>query len=118
MPHPSSKQIAVYPGAWTAVFASLDNVGFWNVRTENLDAWYLGQETYLRVVNPEANEKSEMPAPDNALYCGLLKDKQKAQKPHSKNGSSSSPILRVRSELILSVLLLVTLACHFPVTRF
>ena len=67
----------VYPGAWTAVLVSLDNVGVWNVRTENLDTWYLGQEVYVRVVNPEANNKTELPVPDNALYCGLLKDMQK-----------------------------------------
>lgn len=67
----------VYPGAWTAVLVSLDNVGVWNVRTENLDTWYLGQEVYVRVVNPEATNKTELPVPDNALYCGLLKDMQK-----------------------------------------
>ena len=66
----------VYPGAWTAVLVSLDNVGIWNVRTENLDTWYLGQEVYVRVVNPEATNKTELPVPDNALYCGLLKDMQ------------------------------------------
>ncbi|KAK8603615.1 hypothetical protein V6N13_096089 [Hibiscus sabdariffa] len=29
----------VYPGAWTAILISLDNVGVWNLRTENLDSW-------------------------------------------------------------------------------
>ncbi|KAK2439984.1 monocopper oxidase protein SKU5 [Trifolium repens] len=43
----------VYPGAWTAVLVSLDNAGVWNLRAENLDRWYLGQETYLKIVNPE-----------------------------------------------------------------
>lgn len=52
---------------------SLDNVGVWNLRTENLDRWYLGQETYMRIVNPEDDgNKTEMPVPDNALYCGAL----------------------------------------------
>ncbi|RWW67998.1 hypothetical protein BHE74_00024535 [Ensete ventricosum] len=70
--------INVFPGAWTAVLVSLDSVGFWNVRVENLDTWYLGQEVYVRVVNPEDNSnKTELPVPDNVLYCGLLKDKQK-----------------------------------------
>ncbi len=57
---------------------SLDSPGFWNVRTENLDTWYLGQETYIRVVDPDGGYNvTEMVAPDNMLYCGLLKDKQK-----------------------------------------
>ncbi|THU64116.1 hypothetical protein C4D60_Mb01t23070 [Musa balbisiana] len=68
----------VFPGAWTAVLVSLDSVGFWNVRVENLDTWYLGQEVYVRVVNPEDNSnRTELPMPDSVLYCGLLKDKQK-----------------------------------------
>ncbi|KAG6431487.1 hypothetical protein SASPL_109566 [Salvia splendens] len=67
----------VYPGAWTAILISMDNVGVWNLRTENLDSWYLGQETYVRVVNPEPNNKTEFPIPDNALFCGALSNKQK-----------------------------------------
>ncbi|KAL8053590.1 hypothetical protein ABFS82_05G081600 [Erythranthe guttata] len=69
----------VYPGAWTAILISLDNVGVWNLRTENLDSWYLGQETYVRVVNPEPNNKTEFPMPDNALFCGSLSKLQKPQ---------------------------------------
>jgi hypothetical protein len=56
---------------------SLDNVGIWNLRTENLDSWYLGQETYIRVVNPEPTNKTELPMPDNALFCGSLQHLQK-----------------------------------------
>ncbi|XP_010259022.1 PREDICTED: monocopper oxidase-like protein SKU5 [Nelumbo nucifera] len=81
--------IQVYPGAWTAILVSLDNVGVWNLRTENLDSWYLGQETYVRIVNPEANNKTELPIPDNALYCGALKSMQKAQHHKKKNAASS-----------------------------
>ncbi|XP_052209676.1 monocopper oxidase-like protein SKU5 [Diospyros lotus] len=69
----------VFPGAWTAILISLDNVGIWNLRTENLDSWYLGQETYVRVVNPEPNNKTEFPIPDNALFCGSLSKMQKPQ---------------------------------------
>lgn len=69
--------IQVYPGAWTAILVSLDNVGIWNLRTENLDSWYLGQETYIKVFNPEATNKTELPIPDNALYCGALGKLQK-----------------------------------------
>lgn len=56
---------------------SLDNVGIWNIRVENLDRWYLGQETYMKVVNPEENGKTEMDQPGNVLYCGALKSLQK-----------------------------------------
>lgn len=67
----------VFPGAWTAILISLDNVGVWNLRAENLDSWHLGQETYVRVVNPEATNKTELPMPDNALFCGALSKMQK-----------------------------------------
>ncbi|CAL1375684.1 unnamed protein product [Linum trigynum] len=71
--------VQVYPGAWTAILVSLDNVGVWNLRSENLDSWYLGQETYVRVVNPEETNKTEFPIPDNALFCGALGKMQKPQ---------------------------------------
>lgn len=75
--HSISFATQVFPGAWTAILVSLDNVGVWNLRTENLDSWHLGQETYVRVVNPEATNKTELPIPDNALFCGALAKMQK-----------------------------------------
>lgn len=78
----------VFPNAWTAILVSLDNVGMWNLRAENLDAWYLGQETYVRVVNPEINNKTELPLPSNALYCAALSRMQKPQS-HSNNEKAS-----------------------------
>ncbi|WZZ39452.1 hypothetical protein YC2023_035711 [Brassica napus] len=73
----SRSTIEVYPGAWTAVLMSLDNAGVWNIRVENLDRWYLGQETYIRIINPEENGKTEMGQPKNVLYCGALRSLQK-----------------------------------------
>ncbi|XP_004499654.2 monocopper oxidase-like protein SKS1 [Cicer arietinum] len=67
----------VFPGAWTAILVSLDNVGTWNLRAENLDRWYLGQETYLRIVNPEENGETETSEPSNVLFCGPLQHLQK-----------------------------------------
>ncbi|KAH7445104.1 hypothetical protein KP509_02G106600 [Ceratopteris richardii] len=67
----------VFPHSWTAVYVSLDNVGMWNLRSELLPNWYLGQEMYIRVYNPEVSNKTEFPIPDNAIYCGRLADKQK-----------------------------------------
>ncbi|KAG2299030.1 hypothetical protein Bca52824_035502 [Brassica carinata] len=97
----------VYPGAWTAVLISLDNVGVWNIRAENLDRWYLGQETYMRIINPEENDKTEMGLPHNAIYCGALKSLQKEQL-----RSSATSILNGQLNLILTVLLaLVTTFC-------
>ncbi|PKI55330.1 hypothetical protein CRG98_024346, partial [Punica granatum] len=61
----------VFPGAWTAILVSLDNSGIWNLRAENLDAWYLGQELYLSVINPE-KDTDEMAMPANTIYCGAL----------------------------------------------
>ncbi|XP_073001351.1 monocopper oxidase-like protein SKU5 [Typha latifolia] len=100
--------VQVFPGAWTAILVSLDNVGIWNVRAENLDTWYLGQEVYVRVVNPEDTNKTELPMPDNALHCGLLQKYQKEQTPHHK-ASSASAITYVRGQLIILMLLLVAL---------
>ncbi|KAB2014208.1 hypothetical protein ES319_D09G209300v1 [Gossypium barbadense] len=93
----------VYPGAWTAILISLDNVGVWNLRTENLDSWYLGQETYVRVVNPEATNKTELPMPDNALFCGAL---SKLQKPQDVSSSLATSIIEVRSKLFFTVLMI------------
>ncbi|KAG9131954.1 hypothetical protein Leryth_023217 [Lithospermum erythrorhizon] len=93
----------VYPGAWTAILVSLDNVGVWNLRTENLDAWYLGQETYVHVVNPEPNNKTELPMPDNALFCGDLSKMQKPQDISSAKSFESNG-----SMLLLTIFLLVS----------
>ncbi|EER93966.1 monocopper oxidase-like protein SKU5 [Sorghum bicolor] len=100
--------IQVYPGAWAAVLVSLDNVGVWNVRSENLDSWYLGQEVYVRVVNPEdTGNKTEMGIPDNALYCGQLHKYQKEQTPHHKMGVSAvaPSSLSLARRLVASALL-------------
>lgn len=69
--------LQVFPGAWTAILIYLDNVGIWNLRSANLDSWHLGQEVYISVVNPEVNNKTELPLPDNAIFCGALETLQK-----------------------------------------
>ncbi|KAI7750864.1 hypothetical protein M8C21_025270 [Ambrosia artemisiifolia] len=79
----------VFPGGWTAILVYLDNVGAWNLRTVNLDRWYLGQETYIRIINPEDHEqKTELPVPDNALFCGVLGHLQRPQRTLSSAGST------------------------------
>ncbi|KAK4403494.1 Monocopper oxidase-like protein SKS1 [Sesamum angolense] len=97
----SRSTVQVFAGGWTAVFVSLDNVGVWNLRTENLDRWYLGQETYMRIINPEdTDNKTELPAPDNVLYCGALSRMQKPQK------ASSASTLHVYSQLYVALLVI------------
>lgn len=68
----------VFPGAWTAILVYLDNPGIWNLRAENLNSWYLGQEVYVQIVDPEM-KKEEASSPENAIYCGLLSSLQKEQ---------------------------------------
>lgn len=66
----------MFPGAWTAILISLDNAGIWNLRAQNLDSWYLGQESYISAVNPET-DNNEVQLPENAIYCGALSFLQK-----------------------------------------
>ncbi|NP_001348251.1 monocopper oxidase-like protein SKU5 precursor [Oryza brachyantha] len=87
--------IQVFPGAWTSVLVFLDNAGIWNLRVENLDAWYLGQEVYISVVNPEdSSNKTVLPLPDNAIFCGALSSLQKEQS-HRFQYSEASQIARL-----------------------
>lgn len=62
--------IQVYPKAWTAVYMSLDNVGMWNIRSENWIRQYLGQQFYMRVYTNSRSWRDEYPIPKNALLCG------------------------------------------------
>ncbi|KAM7531153.1 hypothetical protein LguiB_034563 [Lonicera macranthoides] len=96
--------IQVFPGAWTAILISLDNVGVWNLRTENLDSWYLGQETYVKIVNPEPTNKTELPMPDNALFCGAL---SKLQKPEDISSATSITFTGNGSKLFFTLLLMI-----------
>ncbi|CAN6842851.1 unnamed protein product [Brassica oleracea] len=96
----SRSTVEVYPGAWTAVLLSLDNAGVWNIRVQNLDRWYLGQETYMRIINPEENGSTEMDQPGNALYCGALKSMQKDQ-----IHSSATSILNEKLNLVFSLVM-------------
>ncbi|KAK1267566.1 Monocopper oxidase-like protein SKU5 [Acorus gramineus] len=65
--------VQVYPGGWSAVYAFLDNPGMWNLRSQRLENWYLGQEMYIRVFDSDPNPIKERPPPDNVLLCGLAK---------------------------------------------
>ncbi|XP_010550775.1 PREDICTED: L-ascorbate oxidase homolog [Tarenaya hassleriana] len=62
--------VQVYPRAWTAIYMALDNVGMWNIRSENWGRQYLGQQFYLRVWTSSTSYRDEYPIPKNALLCG------------------------------------------------
>ncbi|KAJ3679373.1 hypothetical protein LUZ60_017384 [Juncus effusus] len=62
--------VQVYPQGWSAIYMPLDNVGMWNVRSENWARQYLGQQFYLRVYSPVNSWRDENPIPRNALLCG------------------------------------------------
>ncbi|PSS04695.1 L-ascorbate oxidase [Actinidia chinensis var. chinensis] len=62
--------IQVYPKSWTAIYMALDNVGMWNIRSENWARQYLGQQFYLRVYTSSNSFRDEYPIPKNALLCG------------------------------------------------
>ncbi|XP_065022869.1 L-ascorbate oxidase homolog isoform X1 [Musa acuminata AAA Group] len=62
--------VQVYPKSWSAIYMPLDNVGMWNIRSENWTRQYLGQQFYLRVYSPANSWRDENPIPRNALLCG------------------------------------------------
>ncbi|KAL3505405.1 hypothetical protein ACH5RR_035246 [Cinchona calisaya] len=69
--------IQVYPLSWTAVLVKLDNYGMWNLRSQDAQRRYLGQELYIRVKWPGNNNdptkvspRDEYPIPGNAIKCG------------------------------------------------
>ncbi|XP_057952724.1 monocopper oxidase-like protein SKU5 [Malania oleifera] len=101
----------VFPGGWTAVFVYVDNVGIWNIRSENLDRWYLGQETYIKLVNLEdSRNRAEMAKPDNALYCGALKNMQKEQH-HSSASRSFIGVSRLIFFLLVAISAAMSISC-------
>ncbi|TKW08919.1 hypothetical protein SEVIR_6G056800v4 [Setaria viridis] len=97
----------VFPGGWTAVLISLDNVGIWNLRAEKLDNWYRGQEVYVKVADPLGYNITEMIMPDNVLYCGILKERQTPQVHESNSKSSAQAEAGWSNSLLASVMLVV-----------
>ncbi|KAF7140241.1 hypothetical protein RHSIM_Rhsim06G0082700 [Rhododendron simsii] len=70
--------VQVYPGRWTTVYVYLDNLGMWNLRSQHLKNWYLGQEIYIyiyiyiyvRIYDVDPDPTKEQPPPHNVLFCG------------------------------------------------
>ncbi|KAF5729465.1 Cupredoxin superfamily protein [Tripterygium wilfordii] len=83
--------VQVYPGRWTAVYAYLDNPGMWNLRSGSLKNWYLGQELYIRIFDPDNNTAKEEPPPDNLILCGKYKVLPPAPAPSPPTSAISAP---------------------------
>ncbi|KAF7140204.1 hypothetical protein RHSIM_Rhsim06G0020900 [Rhododendron simsii] len=72
----SRSTVQVYPLSWTAILINLDNQGMWNLRSQNAESRYLGQEVYIRVKGVGQNDPStisprdEFPIPENVIRCG------------------------------------------------
>ncbi|KAJ9553721.1 hypothetical protein OSB04_017766 [Centaurea solstitialis] len=64
--------VQVYPKGWTAVYVFLDNPGMWNLRSQHLKNWYLGEELYIRVHDDDPNPAKENAPPENLLLCGIF----------------------------------------------
>ncbi|TQE12323.1 hypothetical protein C1H46_001976 [Malus baccata] len=94
----------VFPGSWTAILVVLDNAGIWNLRAQNLDSWYLGQEVYVSVVNPEF-DGDEHSLPDNTIYCGLLSSLQKDQTQRGVKFSSAPSITRSSTTILVMLII-------------
>ncbi|KAH1065809.1 hypothetical protein J1N35_030796 [Gossypium stocksii] len=78
----SRSTVQVYPLSWTAILMELDNLGTWNLRSQNAENWYLGQELYIRVKGvwnwldeqSDISARDEAPIPDNVIKCGRAAD--------------------------------------------
>ncbi|KAF6156631.1 hypothetical protein GIB67_010686 [Kingdonia uniflora] len=72
----SRSTVQVYPSSWTAILMEMDNHGMWNVRSQDYERWYLGQELYFRVKGEGQDDPStipdrdEAPIPSNVIKCG------------------------------------------------
>ncbi|KAG6516693.1 hypothetical protein ZIOFF_027166 [Zingiber officinale] len=66
----SKHSVQVFPGSWSAIMASFDNVGMWNLRSEVWERRYLGQQLYISIGNLEESLRDEYNVPENAIICG------------------------------------------------
>uniref|UniRef100_A0A7N0TK51 L-ascorbate oxidase n=1 Tax=Kalanchoe fedtschenkoi TaxID=63787 RepID=A0A7N0TK51_KALFE len=70
----SRNTIHVFPKSWAAIMLTFDNAGMWNLRSQQLERQYLGQQLYISVSSPARSLRDEYNIPDNALLCGIVKD--------------------------------------------
>ncbi|OIW14696.1 hypothetical protein TanjilG_33038 [Lupinus angustifolius] len=70
----SRHTIQVFPKSWAAIMLTFDNAGMWNLRSENAENRYLGQQLYISVLSPEHSLRDEYNLPETQLLCGIVKD--------------------------------------------
>ncbi|KAI5321021.1 PREDICTED: L-ascorbate oxidase [Prunus dulcis] len=73
----SRYSVQVFPKSWAAIMLTFDNAGMWNIRSEQPERRYLGQQFYVDVENIARSLRNEYNMPDNALVCGIVKDMPK-----------------------------------------
>ncbi|CAF1704349.1 L-ascorbate oxidase homolog [Brassica napus] len=69
----SRHTVQVYPKSWSAILLTFDNAGMWNIRSENWERRYLGQQLYVSVLSPEKSLRDEYNIPLNTNLCGIVK---------------------------------------------
>ncbi|KAM1413573.1 hypothetical protein ACFX13_005528 [Malus domestica] len=70
----SRHTIQVFPKSWAAIMLTFDNAGMWNVRSEQPERCYLGQQFYVSVLSPARSLRDEYNLPETAQLCGIVKD--------------------------------------------
>ncbi|KAJ1393924.1 Multicopper oxidase, type 1 [Sesbania bispinosa] len=70
----SRHTIQVFPKSWAAIMLTFDNAGMWNLRSEQAENRYLGQQLYISVLSPERSLRDEYNIPEAQLLCGIVKD--------------------------------------------
>jgi L-ascorbate oxidase len=70
----SRHTVQVFPKSWAAIMLTFDNAGMWNLRSEQAENKYLGQQLYISVLSPEKSNRDEYNLPDTQLVCGIVKD--------------------------------------------
>ncbi|MED6184763.1 hypothetical protein PIB30_050657 [Stylosanthes scabra] len=83
--------VQAYPGGWSAVYIYPDNPGMWNLRSQKLKNWFLGEELYVRVYDPDSNPTKEKPPPENLLLCGKFQPPFPSPSPSPSPSVSPSP---------------------------
>ncbi|XP_016193677.1 L-ascorbate oxidase homolog [Arachis ipaensis] len=66
--------VQVFPKSWSAIMLTFDNAGMWNMRSENAENRYLGQQMYFSVLSPGKSLRDEYNLPITQQTCGFLKD--------------------------------------------
>ncbi|GKV30254.1 hypothetical protein SLEP1_g39086 [Rubroshorea leprosula] len=70
----SRHTIQVFPKSWSAILLTFDNAGMWNIRSENWERHYLGQQLCASVLSPSRSLRDEYNISDYFQLCGVVKN--------------------------------------------